>query len=401
MTSISRAVDAPDAFSSSFQLSNDWYRVAPIHSPIPCLTIAHWQLNHLISGPSTSVWNTDHSNLMADSSLYCVCFDSVYQIPLRNESFPALARRYSFHPVCLDVIDNPGTSSAIIAVGGNAGQLGIGSEILMLGERCTTNGVTFAPPGSATGSRLWVCSNDKTVRIFDFQTCTALHTWSSSMFGEPINRLAVCPSHGFLAACVGDGKDLFLLDDRVGSSSSRGVVGAYRSVFQDAAFACSFDPSGRFVLAGSQKGDAILLDTRSQRVLRKFDKLSPRVHGIRVIQYDTTFSGISDLVAVGDHDGMVAVLDARTPDLDTVLEVQAGRRHRFSAVSAAGRNTGIPQPCFGGCTWVNGSLIVGTGRPIQTNSSAPAELMSSRDDQLLQIHVDPVGRRQSASFTFT
>jgi WD40 repeat protein len=272
--------------------------------PIPRLTVAHWQLRDLLCAHPSS-----------DSPyLYTISSDSVVRID-RIRKTSDIIEKYSFSPVSLTC-----SPSGIVACGGNEGELALGSHVLSLGGRFTTNGLGFAPHTS----NLYVACNDSTVKVYDVASARCV---KSVAFRAPINYVKASPT-GSMVACVGDSYDVNVLD----ADGHR--IKAFRNVFADAGFALSFDAHGHTLVCGSQKGQIALFDLRMMALVKVWDRIG-RIQCVRVMHHDVAFAGTADMLAVAEQRGLVTILDTRAYEMGVLHEISAGEGDRCGSAGVA------------------------------------------------------------------
>jgi len=125
-------------------------------------------------------------------------------------------------------------------------------------------------------------ARDRTLRLWDLQRDEPLgEPWRAQV---PVHALCIDPEGTLLAVACGDGRVRLWHLDRAGWSGPREpdrILDGHES----AVWAVAFDPTGRYLASGSERGRVVLRDARS---LHRLASLQGETRLIRSLSFDET-----------------------------------------------------------------------------------------------------------------
>lgn len=183
-------------------------------------------------------------------------------------------------------------------------------------------------------TRLFVCNNDETIKIYDLPSMDLVKTirlsaavnggkgdWESlgPLPNISIGLVSVSPDGSKMIA-VGDSNQVNIFNiDACGNYDQIGIL----STSKDAGFSCSWDQSSTKFAVGCQDGYVCVWDIRSSKKLAQIASTQPNGRGaVRSVKFSQ--KGSLDLLAFTEHTSYVNVVDARTFDGRDSIRVGSG-----------------------------------------------------------------------------
>ncbi|PVU87771.1 hypothetical protein BB561_006185 [Smittium simulii] len=162
-----------------------------------------------------------------------------------------------------------------------------------------------------SNDRLIVCNNDLSIKIYSVPDLLLI---DQITFQKPVNYASISPDNTKMAA-VGDSNQAYIFNRR-GESFEKMFnlkVSGYSS------FACDWNQKSNILAIGSQEGITDLWDIRYLKTLATFE--TTKVNGIPTACRNIKFTknGCVDLLAIGEQESFVNLIDARTFDTNQIL----------------------------------------------------------------------------------
>jgi len=145
--------------------------------------------------------------------------------------------------------------------------------------------------------RLFVCNNDKSIRVFSLPRMSLTH--HIDCLPAPVNYAALSPD-GASLAFVGDCNQCFLY--RATPSGYQKLCAL--SEAEDSGMCCAWNSSGSCVASAAQDGTLCVWDIRSAKLVAKYGSRT----AFRAVKFS---NGPIDLLAFSEHDTHVHLVDSR------------------------------------------------------------------------------------------
>lgn len=261
----------------------------------------------------------------SDDEVYCICDSET----ICYDAGSGLSKRvqvHSFVPSCMTY------KHGFCAAGGLEGQLEVKSvrENGAVFKESVGNSINNAlhiteiSPGDL---RLFVCSNDKTVKVYRLPSMSQI---TAVRLPVAVNYCASSPDGQYLA-CVGDNPTTVVYES---TSTGYQVVKRFRE-WSDVGMCCSWSPAGALLAAVSQDGVMAVWDVRSSTRVALMRR--PAGTACRNIKFSP---GPVDLLAFSEQKDAVHVVDARRWDAyQSLTDELAGQSASISGIAFSPRGT--------------------------------------------------------------
>lgn len=258
----------------------------------------HWQLRDLV-----------HCCEEEPDTVYCVWHAELLRFNVRTEE-ASIVRELPFEPTSMAV------AHGFVAAGGDRSQLFVArlSDGQPISDSCiggTVNNALHINGPNQGDMRLYVCNNDKTIKIFQLRTSCILPS-ASIRCPVAMNYAALSPDATRLVA-VGDSQDAYLFQERPDGSYQR--LASFRET-REPSMSCAWNAAGTCFAVAGQEGKAVVWDQRSGKVVARFRT----AEACRNVKFA---AAPVDLLAFSEQEGQVHLVDSRNYGSKQVLAVGA------------------------------------------------------------------------------